>query len=125
LILDEMNLSELVIAAQDENPNAHRGLGKDLLCRVVMGTYQEELPERKVDKIRLKLMSFVIAHWKQVSPLLSCPAQTGRERACFRCTDVQVADCAFANPLIFQSEETATCHSLPVSKKEPVRSGKP
>jgi hypothetical protein len=69
-----------------------------------MGVEHEKVPPRRVDKIRLQIMGFINENFAQVEPLVqSCPAKTREKRACFRCTDVQVIDCALNNPLIFKN----------------------
>lgn len=104
-MFDEVNLSELLLMAQEMNPNAHRGLGREVLARIASGE-DMEVPESRTDKLRLKIMTFVDAHFDQVEPLVSaCPAKTRSLRACFQCTDVQVLACASDNPIIFQNNK--------------------
>lgn len=101
-LLDELNTSELLLLAQETNPSAHRGLDRETLYRIALGD-EIELPERKVDRVRLTVMQFVDAHWKQVEPLVQgCPAKTRSLRACFQCTDVQAIECAISNPIVFK-----------------------
>lgn len=100
-LLDEMNASELLLLAQENNLNAHRGLDRAVLIKIILGE-EIDLPERQVDKIRLKIMTFIDENFKQVEPLVqACPAKTRDLRACFQCTDVQVTECALGNPIIF------------------------
>lgn len=101
MLLDDVNLSELVLLAQDEDPGAHRGLGRELLYKIILVEHDEALPTQKVDKVRLAVMGYVLDHWKQVKPQLSCPAKTQDPKACFRCSDVQAVECALDNPQIF------------------------
>lgn len=102
-LLDDLNASELLLLAQEHEPNAHRGLPREVLIRIALGE-EIELPPRHVDKVRLKIMEFVDANFKQVEPLVqACPAKTRDLRACFQCTDVQVVECALMNPIIFES----------------------
>lgn len=105
LNLDDLNTTELVALARENDPDAHRGLGRDVLFTLITDTYEDTLPERKVDKLRLKIMGYILDHWSQVNPLLSCPAKTKNPRACFRCTDVQVVECAFVNPAAFDKTQ--------------------
>ncbi len=101
--LDELNMSELLLLAQETNPNVHRGLPREILSQIALGE-EMELPERHVDKVRLKIMSFIDENFKQVEPLVqSCPAKTRSLRACFQCTDIQVVECALGNPIVFES----------------------
>jgi hypothetical protein len=93
---DDINETELTWLAQENNPNAHRSLGRERLLAIVMGE-DVDLPDRAVDKVRLRIMEFVDQHWTQVEPLLACPARTRDPRACFNCTDVQVVECALSN----------------------------
>lgn len=99
---DQLNLTELVVCAREQNPNAHRGLPRDVLLRIAQGE-DIDLPIPAVDLLRTSIMGFILEHWKQVKPLLSCPARTKDPRACFVCTDVQVIECNAMNPGI---EET-------------------
>jgi hypothetical protein len=100
-MLDDVNLTELVLLAQDTNPNAHRGLGRDLLEEIALGK-EIELPVTKLNNTRLTIMGFILEHWTQVKPLLSCPAKTQDPEACFQCTDIQVIECITANDLIMK-----------------------
>lgn len=103
-LLDSMNTSELLLLAQEMNPNAHRGLPRETLYGLILGE-EINLPYRHVDKVRLQIMSFVDANFKQVEPLVqACPAKTRDLRACFQCTDTQVVECALSNPIIFESK---------------------
>lgn len=103
-LLDEMNASELLLLAQENNPNAHRGLSREMLYELILSDDEIPLPDRHVDKVRLQIMSFVDENFKQVEPLVqACPAKTRDLRACFQCTDIQVVECALTNPIIFES----------------------
>lgn len=94
--LDELNQSELVLLAEEHDTEAHRGLSRAKLIAIIRGK-GKPYPARQVNKVRLKIMDYIIEHWVQVEPLLSCPAMTGNPRACFQCTDIQVAECALTN----------------------------
>jgi hypothetical protein len=98
-ILDQMNMSELVELAQETNPEAHRGLSREVLKDIITKAPEEgpALPEKKINKHRLRIMNFVLEHWEQVKPMLKCPAGTGDPRACFNCTDIQVMECVATN----------------------------
>jgi hypothetical protein len=96
-LLDEVNLSELVLLAQNEDPEAHRGLGRSHLKSIILGDEEEELPLRTINKVRLRIMEFVNTHWLQVRPFVQCPAKTRDPRACFQCTDHQAVECAMSN----------------------------
>lgn len=102
--LDALNLSELLLLAQENNPNAHIGLGRKLLERLARGE-DLELPPRPIDKTRRVLMNYILDHWTQVRPLLTCPAKSQDPDSCFRCTDVQVVDCALSNKEIFNKNK--------------------
>jgi hypothetical protein len=95
--LEDLNDSELASVAQDIDPEAHRGLSRSTLTQLIEHGEEPVLPERGVNKVRLKIMQFILDHWTQVAPLLSCPASTKNPRACFTCTDVQVFECALIN----------------------------
>lgn len=104
-LLDELNQSELLILAQEHNPNVHRGLTRETLYAIISGE-EVEVPDRHVDRVRLKIMEFIDAHFEQVEPIVqACPAKTRDPRACFQCTDIQVMECALTNPIIFQKNE--------------------
>lgn len=94
--LDELNMSELVALAWAENPNAHRGLGRETLVAIIVGD-NIDLPSRRIDVWRKTIFAFVDAHWRQVAPLLSCPMKSRQPHACFQCPDVQVAECVLVN----------------------------
>lgn len=102
-LLDDLNTSELLLLAQEHEPNSHRGLSREVLLRIALGE-ETALPPRHVDKVRLQIMRFVDTNFKRVEPLVqACPAKTRDLRACFQCTDVQVVECALMNPIIFES----------------------
>ncbi len=107
MYLDDMNQSELVLLAQDHEPNVHRGLDRQVLCDIILGK-EVELPRRRIDKLRVKIMAYILEHWKQVKPLLTCPAITESPTACFTCTDMQVIECAMTNPQIFKIKTNAS-----------------
>jgi hypothetical protein len=105
LVLDELNTSELLLLAQEHNLNVHRGLDRAVLYAIILGE-DVDLPERRVDKYRLRIMGFINEHWKQVEPLVrGCPAGTRDPRACFQCTDVQVVECMMTNAQFFPSKK--------------------
>lgn len=94
--LEGLNMSELTEMAAANNMNAHRGLPRDVLVALVKGTHID-LPTRHIDIWRKTIFAFVDNHWKQCSPLLSCPMKTRSPTACFRCPDIQVAECTLQN----------------------------
>jgi len=105
-LLDSLNVSELVLMAQETNPSAHRGLPRETLIRLALGE-DVDLPQRRVDKTRLLVMQWIDANFKQVSPIVGgCPARTRDLRACFQCTDVQATECALTNSFILKNTET-------------------
>lgn len=95
--LDDCNTSELVLLAQDNDPEAHRGLDRETLKELILSEDPLSLPEREVNKVRLKIMQYVRDHWIQVQPLLTCPARSGQPDACFVCPDIQAVECATKN----------------------------
>lgn len=105
---DDLNLTELTLVAQDIDPEAHRGLGREALVSIIENADDASmsLPTRKVNKTRLRIMEHVINYWSQVSALVTCPASTKDPRACFQCTDVQVVECAVLNRKTFPGETT-------------------
>lgn len=94
--LDDMNMTELTQMAFQVNPNVHRSLPRETLCRVVQG---EEIvfPRRNIDGWRRAIFEFVDTNWRQVSPLVTCPMKARQPEACFQCLDIQVAECATEN----------------------------
>lgn len=98
-ILSRMNMTELVELAQETNPEAHRGLSREVLEQIIANPPEQgpTLPEKPINKYRLRIMSFVLDHWEQVKPMLTCPAKSGDPRACFQCTDIQVVECVTTN----------------------------
>lgn len=100
--LDEMNMSELVVSASSMNPNVHRSLSRDVLIAIIKNEYPGTLPTRHIDRWRETIFRFVDAHWKQCSPLLTCPMKSREPFACFRCLDAQVAECVLTNHTILQ-----------------------
>lgn len=105
--LEDLNDSELVMLAQEVDESAHRGIERKTLIQLIEqgtseGTY---LRPRRVNKLRLKIMEFILDNWKQVEPLLSCPARTREERACHQCTDVQAVECAVLNQKTLMKKE--------------------
>ena len=104
MFLDDMNHSELVLLAQDHDASVHRGLDRSVLYDVILDTYGKKLPPRKVDKVRRMIMGYILDHWAQLNPLLSCPARTKKPTACFQCTDAQAVECALTNAVVFDRE---------------------
>ena len=95
--LDDLNDSELAMLAQEVDEHAHKGLGRPALMQIIETGAAEDLRPRRVNKLRLKIMDFILGNWSQVEPLLSCPATTKNSRACYKCTDVQVVECTLLN----------------------------
>lgn len=102
--LDDINHTELVLLAQDNDPEAHHGISRAKLIKTAHDKHGP-LPNRQINKVRLRIMEYTIEHWQQLKPLLDCPAQTKKPRACFTCTDFQVAECALTNKQIFVFEK--------------------
>jgi hypothetical protein len=103
LDLAAMNLSELVVIAQNFAPEAHRGLSRELLISIIENHDNEvELPQRTINKKRLRIMRYVNDNWGQVEYQVSCPAKTRDPHACFVCTDVQTAECVLQNRKRFE-----------------------
>lgn len=88
-----LNHSELARIAQELEHEAHRGLPRELLIRIIEGA-SPVLPERTVNKKRLKIMQTLNENWEQVSCLISCPATSRDPRACFSCHDLQAVSCS-------------------------------
>lgn len=94
---DSLNLTELVLMAQDIDPEAHRGLGRDTLLEIINSGETPGLPQRRINKLRLNIMTWILGNWSQVAPLVTCPARSKDPRSCFQCTDVQVIECKLTN----------------------------
>lgn len=102
---DSFNLTELTLMAQDIDPEAYRGLGRDALLEIVNSGEAPGFKQRAINKVRLSIMVWINENWNQVSPLVTCPARSKDPRACFQCTDVQVVECKITNQkTIFGSE---------------------
>lgn len=94
--LDELSTTELVTIAREVENEAHRGLAREVLIAIIEGE-ATALPQRTINKKRLRIMQYLDANWEQVSSLVSCPAKTRDPWACFGCTDVQAASCVLDN----------------------------
>ncbi len=104
LQLEGHNLTELVQLAQAFEPEAHRGLGRELLEAIIRGE-QITLPQRSINKKRLKITSYLDENWEQVGSLVSCPARSREPWACFGCSDVQTASCILDNKERFEDDK--------------------
>lgn len=93
---ESLNISELVTIALELEPEAHRGMPRDLLIQIIEGE-SPRVPERTLNKKRLKIMSFINEHWLQVAYQVSCPAKSRDPRACFSCCDMQAVMCSVTN----------------------------
>jgi hypothetical protein len=102
--LSEYNRTELFLKAQEQNPNVRHNTSREQLIAIATGELQVDLPPRPVDKTRLVIMEFINAHWDQVKAIIACPARSQDPRACFSCTDIQIAECALKNrDIIYRS----------------------
>lgn len=99
-----LNLTELVAICKEVVPQAHRGLPRELLEAIALGE-QAELPVRRIDKVRLRIMQYIDENYDQVEYQLSCPAKSRDPYACFTCSDLLVASCMLENKKISQDEE--------------------
>lgn len=104
--LDDLNTTELVYLAQEVDEEVHRGLSKEALKDLIVTGEPQGLQQRHVNKVRLRIMQYITDHWKQVEPLLSCPASSRDLRACYQCTDIQVVECALTNKKNIFPKET-------------------
>lgn len=103
----KLNTSELALMAQDFDANAHRGLERPTLIRILSGETTESLPTYRPDKYRLRIMRYMNENWERVEPLLRCPARSRDPHACFSCPDIQVAECSINNPTIFSKKDSS------------------
>lgn len=103
-----LNKTEILTRCEDIGLlNAHREMDDSELQELLEGEVRnDELPPRHTNKSRLKIMQYILAHWEQVQPLLSCPARSGSPKACFNCSDLQVTYCMDQNPAINQEPDT-------------------
>jgi len=99
---DELNQSELVQLAKVVNPYVHRGISRDVLVELLEGTVELSLPPKGVDSARGDLYQVVDRYWAQVKSLVTCPLKTRNPRACFSCTDIQVAECSVLNQKLIE-----------------------
>lgn len=99
----ELNTSELLAMAGEFNPRVHRGLPRELLIQIIEGA-DVELPERVINKKRLRIMGYINEHWAAVSYQISCPARSQDPYACFGCSDLQAASCVLANSKKFLND---------------------
>lgn len=107
---EELNTTELVALAQELDPNVGLNTPRPHLIALLCGEGPDELPGRAVDGVRLHIMRFVIQNYDQLRPLLDCPAKTKDPRACFRCLDYQVAECATSSAQSLFKEEEKNDH---------------
>lgn len=98
--LNELNKSELVELAQELDPNAHRGLRKQHLIRIIEGKETTPLPPYPVHEKRRKIALFVIKNWERVEALVTCPARAKKATSCFQCPDTQVGECWTSNHVV-------------------------
>ena len=91
-----LNLTELVAICVQLNPEAHRALPRELLEQISLGK-EVELPARAVNKMRLKIMTYINENFSQIEYQVNCPAKSRDPYACFTCSDLQVASCTFEN----------------------------
>jgi hypothetical protein len=73
---------------------------EDLLA--ILDDEDIELPSRLVDGARERIFAMVDKYWTQVESLVSCPLKTRKPRACFGCTDIQVAECSLMNKKLIE-----------------------
>jgi hypothetical protein len=100
---DGLNQSELVELARIMNPNVHRGVPREVLIELLEEAVDLPLPPREVDRAREEIFMAVDRFWSQVESLITCPLKTRNPRACFSCTDVQVAECTLLNQKLIES----------------------
>jgi hypothetical protein len=110
MVWDDLNDSELVHLARMVNPRVHRGIARSDLIALVEEEVGYELPKRGVDQAREDLFEMVNQFWSQVESLLSCPMKTRNPRACFSCTDIQVAECSLLNKKLIESIQKEESH---------------
>lgn len=99
-----LNLTELTTIAKEVNPSASRHLPVEALIAIIEGV-EIELPERFLDKKRLKVLRYIDEKWESVRYQISCPAKTRDPRACFTCSDMQITCCILDNKKIFLNEK--------------------
>lgn len=99
---DDYNESELTYMARMINPHATRGLGREFLIEIIESEEPIDIGRPPVDDARDDIFQMVDHFWKQVESLINCPMKSRAPRACFKCADVQVAECTVANVDLIQ-----------------------
>lgn len=109
MIWEDLNDSELVCLALLVNPKVHRGIPREALIEILEDV-EYDLPPRGVDGARLAIFHMVDHYWSQVESLVSCPMKARTPRACFGCTDIQVAECSLLNRKLIENAEKEESH---------------
>lgn len=99
-----LNRTELALMAREFNHEAHRWLPYDVLVHIIED-HGTELPRRFVNKKRLEVMRHINDNWATVNALVNCPAKTRDPRACYGCSDNQIACCTLENVNVFTRED--------------------
>lgn len=106
---DDYNETELAYMARLIDPNATRGYGREALIDIIESGEPMDLDPPMVDEAREDIFAMVDHYWKQVKSLINCPMKARHPRACFKCSDVQVAECTVSNvDLIREVKEGGT-----------------
>ncbi len=101
---DKLNLTELVTLVRRVEPNAHRGLPREVLVGILEEEIEPKLPHRIIDGKRLRIMEYINGNWTAVRELITCPAKSRDPHACFGCSDLQVSLCTIENSKKFLDE---------------------
>jgi len=103
--MDTLNKTELVQLAQVLSESANRGMSREELIAIIEEEWDGPVQKHNINKSRHRLYEYIDANWKQLEALLSCPMRTRKPRSCFRCLDIQVAECIVTNPQIMKRDE--------------------
>ena len=104
---DDLNHSELVRLAYAASARVHRGTPRDVLILLLSeDNVDVSFPPRGVDLARTAIFEMVDRYWKQVKSLIPCPMRSRQPRACFSCTDLQVAECSLLNAKLITEDGT-------------------
>lgn len=102
---DDINMTELVQLAQALNESANRGMSREELLAIIDEEWPGPATPRAVDARRHQLFTYIDTNWRQLETLLSCPMRARNPRSCFRCLDIQVAECVITNPKATNRDE--------------------
>lgn len=95
--LNELNHTELVALARMIDPHVTRGYDRFALIAILDEDEDLNLDKPAVDFARDDIYQMVNHYWHQVESLISCPMKSREARACYGCSEIQVAECTISN----------------------------